>query len=114
VSIADAPSQQHEECKMKLQRSVGTASEQVASRRRLVINMGLMAGMAGIVAVDLIAAPAIAQKQKLSPTDIGYQPRPNGGQRCDLCVNWQAPNTCKLVAGTISPSGWCGLFVRKA
>ena len=99
---------------MNIQRPANSPSEQMTSRRQLIINMALATGAAGVVAAGLIATPAIAQKQKLAPADIGYQPRPNGSQRCDQCVNWQAPNACKLVAGTISASGWCGLFVHKA
>jgi hypothetical protein len=43
-----------------------------------------------------------------------YQPTPKGGQACAGCNSFVAPNQCKLVAGEISPSGWCRLWVKKA
>ncbi|MDQ2861008.1 MAG: high potential iron sulfur protein [Pseudomonadota bacterium] len=83
------------------------------SRRRLMFDMALAAGVAGVLGANLAAGRAAAAPAKLAPGDIGYQTTPKGGQRCELCVNWQPPSSCKTVAGPISPSGWCGLFVRK-
>ncbi len=74
------------------------------TRRYLIIGTVVTTGLA------VLARPANA---KLSPSDIGYRPTPNGRSRCDVCVNWRPPDACKAVAGPISPSGWCGLFVRK-
>lgn len=83
------------------------------TRRDLMARFALV-GAAGVVGVSLISRRAVAATAKLAPGEIGYQGAPKGNARCELCVNWQAPNACKLVAGPISPSGWCGLFVRKA
>jgi len=80
------------------------------SRRRFVLTLALGGAALGI-ARPAGSKPAPA---KLLQAEIGYQPTPKGAQRCDLCVNWQAPGGCKVVAGTISPAGWCGLFVRRA
>ena len=99
---------------MKNSPSEDKVSAALSSRRDLIINAGLAAGAVSLFAVTAISTPATAQGQKMAPGDIGYQSRPNGAQRCELCVNWQPPAACKLVAGSISPSGWCGLFVRKA
>jgi hypothetical protein len=82
------------------------------TRRAVIVRLAVL-GAAGAAVADFAAQPAAAAA-KLSPGEIGYQNAPKGGARCDLCVNWQAPNACKLVAGPISPSGWCGLFVRRA
>ena len=79
-----------------------------ASRRQLIFGAALTAGLAGTA--GLIPGAASAAQAKLSPADSGYQARPNGGQRCELCANWQAPGSCKVVSGPISPSGWCSLF----
>ena len=78
------------------------------TRRRLIL--GAAAGAVGSAATLSIARAAPA---KLAPADIAYQPKPKGRLQCDLCVNWQPPESCKVVSGSISPSGWCGLFVRK-
>jgi hypothetical protein len=80
--------------------------------RRSLIQRLAFVGVAG-VAVAGLAPRRAAAAAKLPPNEIGYQPSPKGAAKCELCVNWQAPNACKLVSGPISPSGWCGLFVRK-
>jgi hypothetical protein len=49
----------------------------------------------------------------MSPKAMQYQPTPKGKQRCDNCANFQAPSSCKLVDGTIAPSGWCILYRPK-
>ena len=82
-----------------------------ASRRQLIFGAALTAGLVG--AAGLIPRSAAAAQSKLSQADSGYQNRPNGGRRCDLCTNWQAPGSCKVVAGPISPSGWCSLFAAR-
>lgn len=94
-------------------RTEGAIESQI-SRRKLIIDVAVAAGVAGALAAGLSPRSATAAKVKMAQADIGYQNRPNGAQRCDLCVNWQAPSACKVVAGSISPSGWCGLFVHKA
>ena len=53
------------------------------------------------------ASPAQA---KLPQSAAKYQPTPKGKQQCDNCKLWQAPSSCKLVDGTISPTGWCVLY----
>ena len=59
------------------------------------------------------AAPAATSK--LSQTSVQYQAQPKGEQKCSGCVNFIAEsNTCKLVAGQISPEGWCSLWAKKA
>lgn len=82
-----------------------------AASRRLILGAALTAGLAGAAA--LIPGRTGAAQSKLSQADSGYQSRPNGGQRCELCANWQAPGSCKVVTGPISPSGWCSLFAAR-
>jgi hypothetical protein len=84
-----------------------------ATRRQVLGGAAIAAGLAGAASAGLSAGVAAAATPKLRQSDIGYQASPKGNARCELCVNWQAPNACKVVAGDISPSGWCGLFVRK-
>jgi hypothetical protein len=42
-----------------------------------------------------------------------YQDHPNKDQHCALCRYFQPPHSCQLVAGTISPNGWCSFFAKK-
>jgi hypothetical protein len=77
------------------------------------------AALRGLVSVGLGAA-ALATgartakaQEKLAQNIVQYQETPNAGNECDKCVNWVAPNQCKIVAGTINPKGWCVAFAPK-
>lgn len=95
-------------------RMIGSKAVGGATRRQLLGGAAVAAGLAGVASVGLFQRDAVAATIKLHQGDIGYQPSPKGNARCELCVNWQAPNACKLVAGQISPSGWCSLYARKS
>ena len=52
---------------------------------------------------------------KVSQASVQYQAQPKDGKKCADCMHFIAEsNTCKLVEGTISPSGWCVLWAKKA
>ena len=38
------------------------------------------------------------------------QDHPEGDKRCEKCAQFQAPNGCKMVDGTINPQGYCRIF----
>ncbi len=80
--------------------------ESVNTSRRAMIRSTLMLATAGAV----IAKTARAQDQKIEQSLVQYQEMPKDGAECDKCVNWVAPNACKIVAGTINPKGWCVAF----
>jgi len=58
-------------------------------------------------AVPFSAAAVI----KISQKSVAYQDHPEGDKRCDKCMQFQPPNGCKMVDGSISPNGYCRLFV---
>lgn len=59
------------------------------------------------------AAPAAPVKA--SQASVQYQTQPKDGKKCADCMHFIAEsNTCKLVEGDISPSGWCVLWAKKA
>jgi hypothetical protein len=60
-------------------------------------------------AAALIAAPASARK-KMSQAEAQYQDRPKNGLSCAACALYRPPGACVVVAGPISPYGWCRLF----
>ncbi len=78
----------------------------MASRRGI-----LRAGLA-VVATG-IGTAAMAQDDKLAQTVVQYQTMPKDGAKCSACVNFVAPNACKIVAGSINPEGWCVAFAPK-
>jgi hypothetical protein len=50
------------------------------------------------------AAPAATNK--VSQASVQYQAQPKGEQKCSGCQFIAESNTCKLVAGQVSPEGW--------
>lgn len=79
------------------------------SRRRLLKNTAIAAG--GVAAFTSFVCKRAEAKaaQKL----VGYQETPHGAQECDNCAQFEAPSSCKVVDGTISPKGWCKVYVKK-
>lgn len=78
------------------------------SRRTVLYGAALLAGGGAGVA----AFPAMAQT-KMSQKLAQYQRMPKGNARCNVCTQWQAPSSCKVVQGAIDPSGWCNLYAAK-
>jgi hypothetical protein len=79
------------------------------SRRTALQAVITMAAMGVVDRASAQQAPA----KKVAQNVVQYQTSPKNGQSCNKCVNFVPPNSCKLVAGTISPSGWCLLFAPK-
>jgi len=69
--------------------------------------------LAAAGAAPLIALTGGEAQAKLAQTAVKYQPGPKDGHQCDGCIQFVAPNSCKLVDGDIAPTGWCTLWVKK-
>jgi hypothetical protein len=54
--------------------------------------------------------PPQNNQPKISQDDAQYQPMPKGMFSCATCTFFIKPHACKVVAGDISPMGWCKLF----
>ncbi len=70
--------------------------------------------LAAASAAPLLALGATGAKAALPQSAVAYQATPKDGKQCDGCNFFIAPNSCKSVAGEISPTGWCKLWVKKA
>jgi len=79
------------------------------SRRVVLTGTALALGAAASAA----AVTCASAQQKVSQETAKYQAQPKDGQQCDGCVQFQAPNGCKLVDGNIAATGWCLLFAAK-
>ena len=88
--------------------AIMTTRHDDATRRQV-----LRAGLAAVGGVVAVSAAAQAQ-EKISQAQVQYQQSPNNGQHCSICVNFQAPASCAIVAGKINPDGWCIAFAPKA
>jgi hypothetical protein len=77
------------------------------SRRTVLL---AAAGAAPLLALGAGSAKAAGLPQSA----VAYQATPKDGHQCNACNLFVAPNACKSVSGTISPSGWCKLWVKKS
>jgi hypothetical protein len=60
-----------------------------------------------------VAAASAEAQEKIAQAMVQYQPTPKDGNKCSTCVNFEAPAACKIVAGSISPNGWCIAYAPK-
>jgi hypothetical protein len=74
--------------------------------RRNLMGAAVKAISAGLL---LRTAPTQAA-EKMTRQQAEYQDKPNGIYSCALCTLFEKPNTCKVVAGEVSPDGWCKAF----
>ena len=84
----------------------------VAMSRRTLLQGVAIAGLVPVLALS--ANPATAADSKVSQVSVAYQGKPHGDQQCANCSLFQSPASCKSVAGTISPGGWCKIWVKKS
>lgn len=81
------------------------------SRTAFVQGVIMLPALAGLLSTSVDAATG-------SKTQFKYQDHPNNGQKCSTCTFFipgkSTPNgTCKIVAGSISPNGWCTAYSKK-
>ena len=88
--------------------------ERNRTSRRDMLRTGvvLVAGAAG-VAIATSASSVRAEDEKIAQELVQYQNEPKDGQKCSGCAQWVAPNACKVVAGNISPNGYCVAYAPK-
>jgi len=79
------------------------------SRRTILLRTVGCAAGAAVAFIPVRQAAA-----KMSEASVAYQDSPKGDQRCDGCSLFEAPNSCKIVDGTINPAGWCRFWTKKA
>jgi High potential iron-sulfur protein len=92
-----------------------TAEQSVSSglsRRRVFQTLIGSAAAIGAGLALVTAEPADAQAK--TPKKVAkYQDHPKNGQQCSKCRFFRPPKSCQLVAGDISPNGWCSFFAAK-
>ena len=83
-----------------------------ATRRTLLKSAALLTGLAAIPLTVEAAGTA-------SKSSMQYQDHPKGNQQCSNCLQFipgksaTAMGECKVVAGPISPKGWCIAYAKK-
>jgi hypothetical protein len=59
----------------------------------------------------LAGAFTVSEAQaKVSKSAANYRDSPRGNQRCSGCRFFVSPDSCKRVAGDISPNAWCTYY----
>lgn len=87
--------------------------------RRLIMKQGIAVAAVAVTA-GVLLKPQTAAAAKASKAAMMYQDKPHGKQDCIGCVqfipgaNAKANGTCRVVAGSINPHGWCVAFTPKA
>ncbi|HKJ10396.1 MAG TPA: high-potential iron-sulfur protein [Gammaproteobacteria bacterium] len=86
------------------------------TRRSLLKSAALLAGVSAVPGVLL--SPE-AQAAKASKAAMQYRTHPNGKHECSNCMHFipgsspSANGKCTVVAGSISPHGWCIAYAAK-
>ena len=82
----------------------------VTRRRRSLTRRGLLAAGLGLTALPTRADETLPEAQKIPQAAAEYQTTPKGMFSCAVCTFFIKPHACKVVAGDVSPTGWCKLF----
>ncbi len=87
------------------------------SRKSVLINL-LTLPLAATAAIATVGQASAAAK---SPQNaVQYQAKPKGSAKCSGCKFYQPGKTakangaCQVVAGSISPNGWCVVYSAKS
>jgi High potential iron-sulfur protein len=83
------------------------------SRRQVLTIAAATAGASVTGAAAIIGTSTAAKAAKVSQKIVKYQDTPKGEQRCENCVQFEAPSTCKTVDGTVAAQGWCTVYAKK-
>lgn len=72
-----------------------------------------------LLVLPLLGRSTPARAGSARKEDFHYQDHPSEGKRCATCTAFvppaagQASGTCNIVAGPISPDGWCMAFTPR-
>lgn len=83
------------------------------SRRSVLRKFAVTAGGVAALAATMTENRGAVAQTKMSQKVVGYQDTPQGDHRCDNCLQFLPPSSCKVVDGTINPAGWCKVYVKK-
>jgi hypothetical protein len=82
------------------------------SRRSLLKSVVVLTGAA--TCAGLASNREAWAQAKASKDAMKYQDKPNKDQKCSNCMQFQPPDSCKVVEGKISPDGYCIAWVKKS
>lgn len=80
--------------------------------RRILLEGSLVVAVS-VAAGSGRAESELSEAEKIAHADAKYQPTPHGQQRCEICLQFEPPDHCKIVRGPISANGWCQYFAAR-
>jgi hypothetical protein len=69
--------------------------------------LGILSACAVLV---LSALPAVGQNVEKAPPGGAYK---KVQQRCEICLQFEPPDHCKIVQSPITSHGWCQYFAAR-
>ena len=81
--------------------------------RRTLIGAAAYALATAAAALGAAAEEELSDADKIKQSDAHYQRQPKGQQRCEICLQFNPPNRCKIVQGTVDAKGWCQFFAAR-
>ena len=84
------------------------------TRKEALTNLLVLPALAGALAAGMTTSARADSR-----TDLKYQATPKNGQKCSACSLFVPAKTatddgtCKVIAGAISPNGWCTAFSQR-
>jgi len=81
--------------------------------RRAVLRRASAGVVAGAVANVVFIGGRAAAGAKVTQEAAKYVANRSGELHCQTCMQFEPPSSCKVVDGTISPSGWCSFYTHK-
>jgi hypothetical protein len=85
------------------------AEKRTDTSRRKAMRATVGAVSAGLL-LRISPTRADEKEEKMTRQQAQYQDTPNGLYSCAVCTLFEAPASCKVVAGEVSKDGWCRVF----
>ena len=88
-------------------------------RRRRCLLRQAVGALPALLALPLPGRSTQARAGSARKEDFHYQDQPNDGKHCANCTAFIAPaagqqsGSCSIVAGPVSPNGWCMAFTQR-
>ena len=80
--------------------------------RRSVLRGAVLLATAALAVRVIPTKEALAQA-KASKEAMQYQDKPNADKQCSNCQSFLPSNSCAIVEGPVSPSGYCLAWSKK-
>lgn len=83
------------------------------SRRGVIEGAAIAASAWAGMALATHARADVPEANKISHAAAKYQSTPKGQQRCEICLNFEPPDKCRIVQSPVVPTGWCQYFAAR-